>query len=1012
MADADQPAASSRADGVARDTPVHTTEAALARLGVDRTAVPWLRLLGLWEEDRPPDHAWPVIEDIAASPNPDLAVRALARLAERRPEAWAALVAGGRLVARAAVVAGTSEALGDLMALRPDALTVLTGDPPSRTAADVLDECRAQLVEERDPATALAFVQRRGLLRIAARDLLGYADTPSVTAELADLAEGVLTAALEHVADDRSTVSVIGMGKLGGRELNYISDVDVVFVHDGDWAAATATCERFLRLLGTTTPLGRPYEVDPNLRPEGRDGPLVRSLDSFRAYYERWAQPWEFQALLKARPVAGGPDLGRAFTDLVEPFLWPDRLSAAAVEEIQRLKAVVERSREVQRAGARQVKLAPGGLRDIEFAVQLLQLVHGRHDVALRVPNTLAALAALAEGGYVGEDDAALFAEAYVFLRTVEHRLQLFRLRRTHTLPSSEAERGRLARSTGYRTNAQASALEHFETTLRRMQGHVRTLHEKLFYRPLLARFAEVSADERLTTDAGGRLAEDAARDRLAALGFSTPEAALVHLEALAAGVTRRARLFRTLLPAILPTLAEAPDPDGGLAAFRSLADRLGDSPFFLRTLRDAPPVGELLARVLGSSRLVGEWLERQPEVFGLLADVPGLAKRLEEEDYRRLADGLLRRSDREAAADALRRLKRREVARTAARDLGGYADVTDVAAELTGLAEACLHAAVELVVPDGLRLAVIGMGRLGGGELGYASDLDILLVFEPGDAREEAVRAAERSLRLLSAITPEGQAFRVDPNLRPEGKDGPLVRTLDSYRIYYERWGEPWEFQALTQARPVAGDADLGAAFVEAVSDLVYPQDPPAQRLQAVRRMKARVERERAADGPQPRPGAPRATRPRHGGLRQAPRADRATAGLGRRVDLKLGPGGLSDVEWTVQLLLLRHGGRVPSLRRPGTLAGLAACEAAGVLGPDDAEWLRAGWLLLTRLRNALYLAGFHDSAVLPAGRPAQERLARMLGYPAPGAQALLEGLGRATRRIRKVHEQRFYGA
>ncbi|MDQ3972978.1 MAG: bifunctional [glutamine synthetase] adenylyltransferase/[glutamine synthetase]-adenylyl-L-tyrosine phosphorylase, partial [Actinomycetota bacterium] len=674
----------------------------------------------------------------------------------------------------------------------------------------------------------------RGLLRVAARDLLGMAATPAVAAELADLAQGIVAAALDAVIAELgpdARLAVLAMGKLGGRELNYVSDVDVIFVHDGDRAQATRTVERFMRLMDTVTPQGRAYQLDANLRPEGRDGPLTRSLGSYRSYYERWAQTWEFQALLKARPVAGDAALGRDFLALVEPFVWPDRLDAAAVEEIQRMKSRVEGSKEVLRAGSRQVKLAPGGLRDIEFAVQLLQLVHGRHDPALRSPNTLEALEALAEGGYVGEDDAALFRDAYVFLRTVEHRLQLARLRRTHTLPHSADERARLARSMGFRDSTERHALEDFDSRLSRVQSHVRRLHEKLFYRPLLSRFAELGAAEQVAVgDGEGRLAEDAARERLAALGFADADGALRHLDALASGLSRRARLFQTLLPAILPTLASAPDPDGGLAAFRSLADRLGASPTFLHTLRDNPPVAELLAQVLGRSPLVGEWLERQPEVVGHLAEPAELARGLEREDYRRLAGGLLRRGEDPAgAADALRRLKRREVARIAVRDLAGLAGVSDVAAELTGLAEACLEAAVALVQQDHPagqrpRMAVIGMGKLGGAELGYASDLDILLVFEPAEAREEALRAAARLLGALGDITPEGQAFQVDPNLRPEGKDGPLARTLESYRSYYQRWGQPWEFQALTQARPVAGDAELGQAFVDAVAGLVYP--------------------------------------------------------------------------------------------------------------------------------------------------------------------------------------------
>ena len=921
----------------------------------------------------------------------EAAARILERLGER---------AGGlddEARHRLGVVATASPALGRLLVADELALPVLLGDLGPASAADAQADAAGAAAAADRPALGLAGAQRRGLLRVAARDLLGLAGTPQVTVELSDLAQGVLAAALEMV-EPPVPLAVIAMGKLGGRELNYVSDVDVIFVGGEDWTAAGRRAEQFLRLARDVTPVGHTYEVDPNLRPEGKDGPLVRTLESYRAYYERWAKQWEFQALLKARPLAGDAALGDAFMRMAEPYVWPDRLDPEAVAEIQRLKGVVESSREVVRAGARQVKLAPGGLRDIEFAVQLLQLVHGRHDTTLRSGNTLQGLAALAEGGYVDDDDARAFGDAYVFLRTVEHRLQLVNLRRTHTLPESDDERLTLAEGLGF------DGVDAFDVELRRVQGLVRTIHSKLFYRPLLTRFAQLSAAEQLGDGHG--LDRDAARERLEALGFGDPAGALRHLAALAEGLSRRAKVMRTVLPAVLPTLAAAPDPDRGLAALRSLADQLGDAPFVLQTLRDNPPVADLLARVLGSSELVGRWLERQPEVLRLLADSAELARPYDRRDYQRLVEGLRRRGDAEGTADALRRLRRREVARVAIRDLGGLTDVVGVAGELSALAESFLQAAVEHVVelsgnPD-LRLAVIGMGKLGGSELGYASDLDILLVAEPSEALADAEEAAEALLKLLSGITPEGQAFLVDANLRPEGKDGALARSLAAYRAYYERWGEPWEMQALTQARFVAGDRALGRAFVSALQDLVYPASVPAERLTAVRRMKARVERERGGGqqarlvrpGTGARPGGPR---------RQAGRDD-------ARVDLKLGPGGMADVEWTAQLLQLREGGRLPALRRAGALAVVQACVDEGVLPAEDGAWLVEGWTFLAGLRNALYLAGARQANLLPVSPQELERLARMRGYASPGAQALREDVTRTMRRVRRVHERHFY--
>jgi len=993
------------------DAAAQVTDAELARLGLSGVAEDLARL-ELWPQARHGGGPARLLRELAAAPNAAEAVSALARVVAAQPEARTWMAAAPHVPVRVATTVGASDALADLLTRRERLLAHLAGDLEPWDVATVRRLGAAALAET-EPEHALVWTQREGLLRIAARDLLGMADTPGATAELSDLAEGLITAVCQQVAGD-APLSVIGMGKLGARELNYVSDVDVMFVTvDGTVTEATRAAEQLLRLLGSHTAHGRAYEVDANLRPEGRDGPLVRTLEGYARYYERWAAQWELQALLKARPVGGDAELGRAFTDLIAGHVWPDRLDGQRVAEIQRMKARVEASKSVQRHGAREVKLAPGGLRDIEFAVQLLQLVHGRHDASLRQPGTLDALWALAAGGYVDEGDAALFGDAYQFLRTVEHRLQLWRLRRTHALPGDDDQRERIARTVGFRDIPTATALAQFDREYERVQSFVRRLHEKLFFRPLLERFAELTRQEQLA-DTEGNLDEQAARDRLAALGFADSRAAIDHLDALASGLSRRSRLFRTLLPALLPTLAGSADPDGGLAALRQLADRLQESPSFLRTLADNPPVGDLLVGVLGSSRVVGGWLQRQPELFTVLADRENLETTQSRADYQRLADGLRVRGDDEPGHSSalLRKMKRREAARTAVRDLGGLADVEDVAGELTALAEACLDAAVSLVVPEGLRLAVIGMGKLGGGELGYASDLDVMLVHD-GDG-PTAAAAVERLLRLLGEITPEGAVFEVDLKLRPEGTDGPLTRTLDSYRQYYQRWAQGWEILALTQARPVAGDAELGARFAELIDEVVYADQPSGERLDAVRRMKARLEAERAGDQQKPR-----RTRPRAGAAagpgRHGPQRPGAAAGSGSRSasqDLKLGPGGLSDVEWTVQLLQLAHGGQHEALRVPGCLAGLDAAAGAGLLDAEDIEWLRGGWRVQSRVRNVAYLVGMRDTAVLPTDEAQLQRLARVLGYPAHEAQSFADDLARARRRVRKVHERHFYGA
>ena len=797
-------------------------------------------------------------------------------------------------------------------------------------------------------------------------------------------------------------LAVLGMGKLGGTELNYVSDIDVLFCHEpvagAEPEAAARAAERVargvMRGLSAVTSEGTCFEVDANLRPEGRNGPLSRTLGSYLAYWDRWAQPWELQALIKVRPVAGDAELAGRFRAEAEARVYPERLDPETVPAVRRMKARVETSAKAKAGGDRQVKLGPGGLRDIEFAVQLLQLVHGRHDPALRSGSTLVALDRLTAAGFVGRADAAQLAEAYRFLRLVEHRLQLASERRTHTIPAGEEARRWLARTLGYRDGPEVDALERFEADRRRHAGAVRGLHEKLFYRPLLEAFGAVPAG----------LDPEGASERLAALGFANPGRAMASLRALTSGLSRRATLMRAMLPVMLPWLAEAPDPDGGLAALRVLAEALGDRAAFYGMVRDNPAAAELLCTVLGTSRLLGDLLARHPELLTAMADQHRVAAVREPAELVASANAIVARHDDPAAAwDGLRRFKRRELVRVAVRDLTGDLPVERVGAELAALAQACLEAGLAVAMrqagegprssggpgvsppgPPPVRVAVLGMGKLGGTELSYTSDLDVLFCHEPAEGvdPETANRAADRVvrelLRGLSAVTPEGTCFKVDPNLRPEGRNGPLSRTLGSYKAYWDRWAQPWERQALIKVRPVAGDMELAGRFCAEAEARVYtdPLDPAT--VAEVRRMKARVESERLPAGADP------------------------------KLHLKLGPGGLADVEWTAQLLQLRVGGAQPAVRVQPTLDALEALAAAGALDPGQAAWLADAYRLCLRTRNLAYLVAGRPVDSLPTDPVALERLARAMGDP--GRQRLLEDYRRATRRARRVVDARFW--
>ncbi|WP_327684598.1 bifunctional [glutamine synthetase] adenylyltransferase/[glutamine synthetase]-adenylyl-L-tyrosine phosphorylase [Streptomyces sp. NBC_00467] len=953
-----------------------------------------------------------LLEALGAVADPDLALRSLVRLVEGqepsdRPVLLDTLVSAKPLRDRLLGVLGASEALGDHLARHPGDWRALA----TYESADLhpgIEEFERCLADAADPVT-LRIAYRRCLLSIAARDVCGTTDVAQTAAELADLATATLRAALAIArsaapADaSQCRLAVVAMGKCGGHELNYVSDVDVIFVAEpADGAdeskamqAATRLASHLMRICSETNVEGTIWPVDANLRPEGRNGPLVRTLSSHLAYYQRWAKTWEFQALLKARPVAGDPSLGEDYIEAVSPLVWQAAERENFVPDVQKMRRRVVDNIPVAEV-ERELKLGPGGLRDVEFAVQLLQLVHGRSDATLHSGSTLDALQALAAGGYVGRVDAAQLDEAYRFLRAMEHRIQLYRLRRTHLVPDQEADLRRLGRSLGMRTDPVAELNKEW----RRHASVVRRLHEKIFYRPLLDAVAQLTPGE-------SRLSPKAAGQRLEALGYGDPAAALRHLEALASGVTRKAAIQRTLLPVLLGWFADSADPDAGLLGFRKVSDALGKTPWYLRLLRDEGAAAENLARVLSAGRLAPDLLLRAPEAVAILGDPEGLKPRGRDHLEQEILAAVGRADTAEGAVAAARGVRRRELFRTTAADLiGSYgteespaetdtgALVDQIGSAVTDLNAAtiagALRAAVRQQWGDELptRFAVIGMGRFGGHEMSYGSDADVLLVHEPreGVDEQEAARAANAvvlEIRRLLQLPTADPPLLIDADLRPEGKSGPMVRTLRSYEAYYRRWALVWESQALLRAEPMAGDRELGTRFIELVDPLRYPVEGLGDdAVREIRRLKARMESERLPRGADP------------------------------TLHTKLGRGGLSDVEWTVQLLQMQHGWAEPGLRTTRTREALAAAHAADLIGTEDAQILDEAWVLAARVRNAVMLVRGRAGDTFPSESRELAAVGRYLGYGPGHVGDMLDDYRRITRRARAVVEVLFYGA
>jgi len=938
---------------------------------------------------------------LSRAPDADEALNAVVRLSEALGDEWDelrdALLTDKPLRGRLFSVLGSSLALGDHMVANPDSWRLLAGEVSLPSA----DELKTLFAEEAQKATdansarlPLRRLYRDRLLVLAALDLAPTVENEPVLpfsaigAHLSDLADAALGAALivanKTVRPEKEPrIAVIAMGKCGARELNYVSDVDVIFVAEPADAVATRVAGELMRFAADAF-----FEVDAALRPEGKHGALVRTLESHIAYYERWAKTWEFQALLKARPAAGDMELGQQYMDALMPMVWKASEREDFVAEVQAMRRRVE---ELVPAGvrSREIKLGTGGLRDVEFAVQLLQLVHGRRDESLHVTSTVEALAALGNGGYIGRDDAANLTASYEFLRLLEHRLQLQRLKRTHLLPDEDDDEALrwLARAAHIRPDGRHDALGVLREELKRQNMRVSRLHAKLFYQPLLESVGRVGISQGMTADAAER--------QLAALGYEGPQSALTHLAALTSQGTRRAQVQRVLLPTLLDWLSDTPDPDAGLLAYRRISEALADQRWYLSTLRDEGAVAKRLMKVLGTSAYVPELLMRAPEVIQLYADGPSGPKLLEV-DPEGVAQGLIasagRHADPKRAIFAARTLRRRELARIASADLLGMLEVTDVCKALTSVWVAVLQAALDVVIrantPAGgvpARIAVIGMGRLGGGELGYGSDADVMFVCEPNDGFDESVAVkwsamiAEQVRTLLGAPSSD-PPLEVDANLRPEGRNGPLVRTLASYEAYYEKYAQIWEVQALLRAHRVAGDMDLGERFLLMVDKVRYPPGGVSQEaVREIRRIKARVDAERLPRGADP------------------------------NTHTKLGRGGLADIEWTVQLLQLRHAHEVPALHCTSTLEALNAIGGAELIAEGDVELLRQAWLTATGARNALVLVRGKPVDQLPGPGRQLNAVAVAAGWDTDDGGEFLDNYLRVTRRAKAVVKKVF---
>lgn len=965
--------------------------ARLARLGFSNTT----HVADLVEKTPLLDSALDYLKETA---DPDLALENLAKLIQTGSIDFAGFTAANWQ--KIVELLGSSVALGEHLIRFPFHVPYVAAaeSVPSR------DELVSALLLAVTPTEswddgliALRIAYRKELSAIAALDVVAKENSvnilPGIATALSDLADAVIESALYLARkytdqSEKVELAVIAMGKCGARELNYVSDVDVVFVlqpaamtaNTVDETAAieigTQIAKKLMQACSLPTTEGSIWEVDAALRPEGKAGALVRTLPSYLDYYDRWAQSWEFQALLKARPMAGSLQLGEQFIAATLPYIWQAANRPGFIEDVQAMR---ERVAEYipSKDADRELKLGRGGLRDVEFAVQLLQMVHGRSDELVRSPNTLLALEQLATWGYVAREDAATLSSAYRFLRTLEHRIQLHRMRRTHIMPTEEDRQRQIGRSMGYLVDPISELTKEWKKYAR----EVKRLHEKLFYRPLLNAVVKLDSS-------AARLTPEAASARLAVLGYQDPAGALRHLEALTTGVSRKASIQRTLLPVMLEWFAQAPDPDSGLFGFRQVSEALGTTPWYLRLLRDESATAQRLATILATSKYATDLLLRAPEAVNLLASEESLKPRSRDELITEINAIASRYEQTAEAVAAIRAVRRRELFRVSCADILGYLDVEQVGQVLTDITDATLAGTLSVVTratQQAPEFLIIAMGRYGGCELGYGSDADVMFCYsDSANAQIEnqiAHQMANNLRSLLMAPSPDPELV-IDADLRPEGKNGPLVRSFDSFDSYYQRWSAGWETQALLRANISAGDQELAAQFLNLINPIRYRETGlPENELREIRRLKARMESERLPRGVDP------------------------------SLHTKLGPGGLSDVEWVAQILQLGHAYKFPQLQTTRTVEALRTAESLDLLSAADCKSLINAWQLCTKVRNAVMLVKGKPSDTLPTDLIDLARVAYQLGYGLRGGQQLLEDYRRTTRLARQVVQRVFYG-
>ncbi len=952
------------------------------------------------------------------------------------------------------LICGSSSYVSEIIIRDPETFYWLLnelGAPWPKSLASYNEGARQAIArswDEEDQLRSLARFKRREMLRISARDLLRIIDVGDTTTELSRLAESVIDRVYEicrarlasrygvpQTSDGRRTMrearfTVLGMGKLGGEELNYSSDIDLIFCYDGEeghtggvWADSkapissrppeilsnrdffTKLARMITQALSESTDEGAFYRVDLRLRPEGGAGNIAASLTDFRNYYGSWGETFERLALIKARPVGGSRELGKTFCETFRPFIYRKFLDFASLEELEEVKNRINAKLGSTGKQGRHVKLGEGGIREVEFFVQALQLIYGGRHPNLQQAQTARALEALHRARFLDAREHRSLQEAYEFLRDLEHKLQMVSHFQTHELPEKEEDLYKCARRMGIAGSTVAETLDRFRQTYARHTAQVHRMFEDLVAWRREGTAGVEIREAALVLHPG--LPEQEAHDMLAARGFADLRTAYHQITLLrdapsfAHAPSRMRNLLANLMPGLLSRLQSSPDPDAGLSAFESFADALGDRDSLYGLLNESPAVLARLVRLLSSSRFLSEFLCRRPEFFDTLVRPDELKRQKTLSRFSHELAPLLREggNDREKRG-RLKRYQQTEMFRIGMKDVLGELSRDQVGKQMAGLAECCLLAAFDLACESledrfgpGFtgwareQVAIVALGKLGGNDLSYHSDLDLVYLYADQDAaaawesQRRCVRLVERLDEILSVSQGEGTIYRIDTRLRPMGGKGELVTPASRYREYLATRAEAWERLALSRHRFISGGRRLRRQIGAMIDGFVYQPELRPEEASQIAHLRRRMEIE-----------------------------------LGResqlaRFHLKAGAGGLQDVEFATQLLQLKYGGEYPELRNPHTLTAMARLERRGLLGKGAVRDLSEGYRFLRRLENSLRIAAIDGVSTISRDPKHLRKLILLLGEPkAPycqSAEAFAEHYLATTGRVRSHYQE-----